>query len=137
MIKRILLILLFILSTVSYGYCETGRAIITWNPNTESDFVGYRVYISFASGQYLYGSGSPNLVATIPCDPHDANCCTHTQVFVLFDTTYFFVVTGYDIEGYESEPSNEVSCTTGSNPVIGVPPAAPTGISLEFIAPPF
>lgn len=71
---------------------------LTWKANTESDLAGYRVYRATSSGTY----GAP--LATI-----QGNTTSYIATGLTFGTTYFFVVTAFDIAGNESAYSNEVS----------------------------
>src|SRR5262245_3894069 len=73
-------------------------ATLTWNPNTEPDLAGYKIYMSIKSGQF----GEP--IATIGKQTNIAMTVKATK-----DTRYYFVVTAYDREGKESAKSNEVS----------------------------
>ncbi len=77
------------------------QADLTWNPNNESDLVGYRLYQSTQSGVYTFGDG--NQVATIPKGV-DTIALTG-----LPSGTCFWVLTAYDNAGNESGPSQEVS----------------------------
>ncbi len=71
---------------------------LTWNANTERDLAGYRVYRATSSGAY----GAP--ITTI-----QGNTTSYVATGLRFGTTYFFVVTAFDIAGNESAYSNEVS----------------------------
>ena len=71
---------------------------LTWNANTESDLAGYKVYRATASGAY----GAP--IAAIP-----GGMTSYIVTGLQFGTTYYFVVTAYDIAGNESAYSNEVN----------------------------
>jgi fibronectin type 3 domain-containing protein len=71
---------------------------LTWNPNTDSDLAGYRIYRATASG--TYGAA----LATIP-----AGTFTYQATGLAMNTTYFFVITAYDSAGNESAYSSEVS----------------------------
>lgn len=77
---------------------SSSSVTLTWNPNTESDLAGYKVYRATSSGTY----GAP--IATI-----QGNTTSYIATGLQFGTTYFFVVTAYDIAGNESAYSNEVS----------------------------
>lgn len=84
-----------------------GRAVLTWDQNTESDLAGYKVYMGTASGQY----GPPvdvGLTATPQAPRH--------VVEPLADGAYYFAVTAYDQSGNESGFSNEDSKTIDSTP---------------------
>jgi fibronectin type 3 domain-containing protein len=83
---------------VTFTVTPPSSVTLTWNANTESDLAGYKVYRATASGAY----GAP--IAAIP-----GNTTSYTAIGLQFGTTYFFVVTAYDIAGNESAYSNEVS----------------------------
>ena len=68
---------------------------VSWNANTESDLTGYKVYYGTEPGVY-YTS-------------FDVGNVTEYEVSGLtIGTTYYFVVTAYDDNGNESDPSEEV-----------------------------
>ena len=70
--------------------------MLSWNPNTESNLAGYRVYIGLASGVYW--------------PPIDVGNETSFFVTGLAEGfTYFFTITAYNHGGHESGFSNEVS----------------------------
>ncbi|HEX4666651.1 MAG TPA: fibronectin type III domain-containing protein, partial [Chthoniobacterales bacterium] len=73
---------------------------LAWDPNTENDIAGYKVYWGTGSGNY----GSPQVVGTT----------TATVDGLADQTTYYFAVTAYNQNGLESDYSNEVSYTTSS-----------------------
>lgn len=77
---------------------SSSSVTLTWNANVESDLAGYRVYRATSSGKY--GAA----IATI-----QGNTPKYIATGLQFNTTYFFVVTAYDIAGNESAYSNEVS----------------------------
>ncbi|MDO9211292.1 MAG: fibronectin type III domain-containing protein [Deltaproteobacteria bacterium] len=69
---------------------------LAWDPNTESDLAGYKVYYGTTSG--TYGT------------PIDAgNVTTYTMTGLTLGQTYFITVTAYDTSPNESGYSNEVS----------------------------
>ncbi|TKB94781.1 MAG: fibronectin type III domain-containing protein [Nitrospira sp.] len=84
--------------TLTLNAPASSSVTLTWNVNTEKDLAGYKVYRATSSGAY----GAP--IAAIP-----GNTATYTATGLQFGTTYFFVVTAYDIAGNESAYSNEVS----------------------------
>ena len=84
--------------TLTLNAPSSSSATLTWNANTESDLAGYRVYRATSSGTY----GAP--IATI-----QGNTTSYIATGLQFGTTYFFVVTAFDIAGNESAYSNEVS----------------------------
>lgn len=84
--------------TLTLNAPSSSSVTLTWNANTESDLAGYRVYRATSSGAY----GAP--IATI-----QGNTASYIATGLQFGTTYFFVVTAFDIAGNESAYSNEVS----------------------------
>ena len=85
------------LALSSHTAVLAGDALLSWDPNTESDLAGYNVYFGTASGTY----GSPVDVG---------NQTTYT-VTGLGSGTFYFIVTAYNSSGGESGPSSEVSKT--------------------------
>ncbi len=82
--------------TVSRATTQT--ATLTWAPNRERDLAGYKIYRATASGTY----GAP--IATVP-----KTATSYIVKGLENRTTYFFVITAYDVAGNESAYSNEVS----------------------------
>ncbi len=73
--------------------------MLTWNPNTESDLAGYKVYVGTRPGQYDV-SGSPYVLG---------KTAAYTVANLPAGQTYYFAVSAYDSAGNESALSNEVS----------------------------
>jgi hypothetical protein len=97
-----LFIFIFFVITLSTDPVRAGTATLTWDPNTEADLSGYRVYHGTESGNY----------STII----DAGNVTEYTVNGLDDgKTYFFAVTAYDTSGNVSGYSNEVSKLIGAS----------------------
>ncbi len=91
---------------------------LAWDPNSEPDLAGYRVYYKEAfSGPPYNGTG-----ATEGDSPIEVGNVTEFTLSGLTDgVTYFFVVTAYDTEGLESDYSNEVASsgyTPSPSPII-------------------
>lgn len=107
-----------ILTSVVSAYDVT----LSWDPNTEPDLAGYKVY---------YGTSSHNYTETI-----DVGNTTTYQITGLSEGTYYFAVTAYDTSGNESDFSDEVSktflqnqspsVTLNVNPSVGVAPLTVT-----------
>ena len=76
----------------------TASAQFEWDPNTETDLAGYKVYKGTSSGQY----GAP--IATLP-----ASSTSYEADGLQEGSTYFFVVTAYDTSGNEGPLSAELS----------------------------
>ena len=103
------------------GVCQAATNItFEWDPNSEADLAGYRLYQSQTSGAYIYGDG--NQVATILTG-------TETLTFTaIADGTYFWVLTAYDEDGNESGPSNEVTANLDT-----LAPDAPSTVTITII----
>lgn len=93
-----------------------------WDANAEPDLAGYRLYQSDVSGQYTFGAAE--VVAEIPAGTETYGPIT------LPVGTHYFVLTAFDTEGFESEPSNEATAI-----IINTPPSAPTGCSVMRFVP--
>ena len=84
--------------TLTVNAPATSSATLIWNANTDSDLAGYKIYRATTSGGY----GAP--IATL-----QGNVTTYMAAGLQSGTTYFFVITAYDLAGNESLRSNEVS----------------------------
>ncbi|MBM3149383.1 MAG: hypothetical protein FJZ88_05055, partial [Chloroflexi bacterium] len=85
---------LFFFLLSSYTFAAQIR--LAWDPNTESNLAGYRVYYGTTSGTY----GTPTNVG---------NVTTYTLTNLTLAQTYFIAVTAYDTSNNESGYSNEVN----------------------------
>jgi hypothetical protein len=83
-----------------------GSVTVTWDPNTESDVVGYTVVYGTQSGVYTFSKSV-------------GNATTWTADNLTAGQTYFFAVQAVSTDGLTSPLSQEVSTT--------IPGAAPTG----------
>jgi chitinase len=73
---------------------------LAWNPNPESDVVGYRVHVGVASRQYLL-----SLPTQIPSIDVDSSLLSSLPI----GSTFYFAVTAVNSAGLESAYSEEVS----------------------------
>ena len=73
-----------------------GTTTLTWDPNTEPDLAGYKVYQGTTSGSY-----GPSIDV--------GNTLLYTASNLQPGGTYYFAPTAYDTSGNESIPSNEIS----------------------------
>lgn len=84
---------------------------LAWDPNTETDLAGYKIY---------YGSSSRNYEFSIDV----SNIIPYTISSLENGRTYYFAATAYNTSGYESEYSNEVvyniplPCTYSISPTV-------------------
>jgi len=84
-----------VLATLAITAPASTKATLAWDPNTESNLAGYKVYVGTAS--QVYGT------------PVDVGLVTTFEVINLTKgQTYYFAVTAYNSAG-ESGDSNEVS----------------------------
>ena len=89
--------LLLLLLPVSSIMAATGVKL-QWDANSEPGVAGYKLYYGTTSGTYTH--------------VFDAGHSTTANVpDVVAGLTYYFAVTAYDADGYESVPSSEVSAT--------------------------
>ncbi len=80
---------------------QSGNSVtLAWDPNSETDLAGYKVFWGTASRTY----GAPVTVPGTPSSP------TYT-VTGLASGTWYFAVSAYNTAGLESGYSNEVSAT--------------------------
>lgn len=94
------------------GIAQAATVQVTWNPNTEPDLSGYKLYHGTASGQY----GEPIDVG---------NVTGHVmEITPQHGATYYFALTAYDTSGNESGYSDEATCFVPD----GVKPEKPTGL---------
>ena len=94
--------LILFLSLLFSSTVSAAQIRLAWNPNAESDLVGYAVYYGTASRTY----GAPIDVG---------NATSYTLTGLNPDVRYYFAVTAYDTEYNESAFSNEVYATV--NPI--------------------
>lgn len=72
----------------------SGEALLTWNPNPEPDVAGYKTYYGTNSRRYETHRDVGLVTSTI-------------EEQLLSGTTYYFAVTAYNEQGFESGYSNE------------------------------
>jgi len=96
---------------------------LAWDPNRESDLAGYRIYYGEMSGEYAF--------------EQDVGSRTeHTVNYLGEGKTYYFAVTAYNLDGFESDYSREVaytvpveSQTTPADPPPVIPADEPGDVS--------
>jgi chitodextrinase len=81
-------------------HAATGTALLTWDPVTAPNLVGYRVYYGTDPGTYLQATGQGIGVG---------NVTTYTVTGLSSGTRYYFAATAVYSSGNESVFSNEVS----------------------------
>jgi fibronectin type 3 domain-containing protein len=96
------------------GLVQTALAAqvsLAWDPNTEPDIAGYKIYF-----------GRVSRAQTESVDV--GNATSYTVMGLPEGTTYYFAATAYDGYGRESVFSNEVSTTTSSLCTYAIAPAS-------------
>lgn len=82
----------------------SAEVVLEWDPNLEPEVTGYRAHWGTTTGTYTASK--------------DVGKVTSTKIDgLVVGTTYYFVLTAYDIVGNESLPSNEVSWTPSPTPL--------------------
>ncbi len=103
----------FILLWLS-ALAQAAQVTLAWDANTETDLAGYKLYYGTASGSY------PNS-ATLD------KVTTHTLSGLTEGVTYYFALTAFDTENFESGYSNEISYTPPAAQYILTASAGPNG----------
>ena len=86
-------------ATHSFRVPGTAQVTLEWDPNSETDLAGYRIYMGTASGAY----GATPIAAGL------STTCTVTGL--VSGRTYYFAATAFNAGGLESGKSNEVIYT--------------------------
>jgi len=75
---------------------EGAQVSLLWDPNSEPDCEGYKLYYGYASGDYSF---------SVDVGYQTAYTLTSLQP----DKIYYFAATAYNTTGTESDYSNEVT----------------------------
>ena len=108
-----LVVAMFAMLSIPGAFAEKDQGV-AWDPNTEADLAGYRIYMSGTSNTYEYGEFSNDIIAQVPAG-------TESVTIHIPDGTWYLVATAYDTEGLES-PRSEIELTITTNPEEGNPP---------------
>ena len=100
--KRLTICLIIFLLAVFPAVALAGSAILHWQPNTDPDLAGYRIY--YGTAHRSYG----------PYIPVGASVTSYTLNGLVEGNTYYFALTAVDTSGNESGFSQEVSKTIRS-----------------------
>ena len=96
--SAIIVFFLLILSSIILVYTTlsySAEVVLAWDPNTEEDLAGYKVYYGFESGNYAYSVDVGNQVRATISDVEP-------------NKVYYFTATAYDMDGNESDFSDEI-----------------------------
>ncbi|UCH62481.1 MAG: VCBS repeat-containing protein [Fidelibacterota bacterium] len=97
-----------------------GQVTLTWNQNTESDFLRYRIYSGTAAGPTTLVDSTGSITDT-----------TRTLTGLTNDTAYYFRITAVDVALNESDYSSEVSATPTAPSAVSDQDALPTEFALH------
>jgi hypothetical protein len=89
----------------------SAQVTLAWDPNTETDLEGYKLYYGFESGNYLYSVDVSNQTS-------------HTISDLEPNRVHYFAATAYDTDNNESGFSDEITYLTPSG---DMPPVADAG----------
>jgi hypothetical protein len=90
--------LLFALCALPLPAAQAASIDLEWDPNTEPELVGYKVYWSTSSGNYTSSKDVGNTTSTTITGLDEGQ-------------TYYFAATAYDGDGNESGFSNQITYT--------------------------
>jgi fibronectin type III domain protein len=98
---------------------------LAWSPNTEADVEGYKLYYKIgANGPPYNGVGATEGDAPIIIWTDELYNPTQPEFTIHGlneNETYYFVLTAYDVDGYESAYSEEVSFNSADyDPIAGI-----------------
>jgi hypothetical protein len=83
------------LSLFMPGLARAFSLTLAWDPNTETDLTGYKIYIGYAPQKYSW-------IVDV------GNRTNGTIADLVAGTTYYFTLTAYNSKGHESGFSNEI-----------------------------
>ena len=115
-----LIILVDLAALVMAAPCFAGDVTLLWDPNTETDLAGYKIYYKVAQGGESY-DGTGIIEGDSPIDVGNVTEFDLTGLD-LKNKNYYFVATAYNTSGFESGLSNEVTTT---------PPGIPQGVRVK------
>ena len=81
---------------------QAAQVTLAWDANSEPDLSGYKLYYGTSPGNY------PNVITL-------GLVTTYTVTNLTDGVTYYFALTAFDTEGFESDKSNEVSYTPSAS----------------------
>lgn len=103
----------------------TGNTLnLSWNPNSEPDLLGYRIYRAVSAGVYAPPDDAYQRLGSAMVDTTQPS---FTDTSVSRDVYYFYRITAVDQSGNESLPSNPSS--TFATDI--TPPAKPAGFKVK------
>jgi hypothetical protein len=118
-LRTIIVVCLTLVGVLLFTSLDSAAQInLAWDPNTETDLAGYRVYYGIASGTY----GAPADVG---------NVTAYTLNGLTPGVTYYIAVTAYDTvaneSGYSNEVSGQITETVSAPTMLGGPTSGISG----------
>ena len=80
---------------------------LSWDANAELDLAGYRLYRGLTPGFMLEGNLLADSISEV----------SYIDLDLDYETTYFYVVTAFDVVGNESDAINGINILTNSEPI--------------------
>ena len=94
--------LAFMLLLGLIAQAQAAQVTLAWDANSEPDLSGYKLYYGTSPGNYA----TPITLGIVT---------TYTVTNLTDGVTYYFALTAFDTEGFESGKSNEVSYTPSAS----------------------
>lgn len=110
-------IVLFVSFVFTAAFAEGAELGLEWDANTETNLAGYKVYYNTRGPGAPY-DGTGQAEGNSPIDVQNVTEF-YFRTMDLKANNYWFVVTAYSVEGFESGYSNEVNTK---------PPGSPTNL---------
>lgn len=95
--KKILTMLMILLFGIGANSLAAGEILLAWDPNTEPDLAGYRIY---------YGNAHDDYTEII-----DVGNVIEYTITELNAGVYYITITAYDASGNESDYTYEIAYT--------------------------
>ncbi len=109
---------MFSLGILCFDSGQAAEVRFTWDPNSESDLAGYKLYYENETDTGLYtGSGADEGDSPVVIDLEDltdSDSPTFTISGLEEGVYYYFALTAFNTSGLESDFSNEVNILTSS-----------------------
>jgi hypothetical protein len=110
-----------IISLAGQAPCFASNVALKWDPNTDADLAGYKIYYSVDSPSSPF-NGTGAIEGASPVDLHSQTFGTISGLDP--GRNYYFAVTAYNTSGLESSFSN----------IVSVPESLPPTISISYPA---